>query len=66
MGPDPAPARAERQVPYGTRRSDGRLADKIGGARVTIFSLRRFMGFYVTCIGLCWWFYALKGAESPS
>ncbi|MFG2520676.1 hypothetical protein [Streptomyces sp. NPDC048527] len=29
-------------------------------------SLRCFVGFYVTCIGLCWWFYARKGAESPS
>ncbi|MFD8567637.1 MFS transporter [Streptomyces sp. NPDC059639] len=25
-----------------------------------------FVGFYATCIGVCWWFYARKGAESPS
>ncbi|WP_327355467.1 MFS transporter [Streptomyces sp. NBC_01304] len=25
-----------------------------------------FVGFYVSCIVVCWWFYARKGAESPS
>ncbi|MFC5804969.1 hypothetical protein [Streptomyces formicae] len=25
-----------------------------------------FVGFYVTCIAITWWFYARKGAESPS
>lgn len=29
-------------------------------------SLWCFVGFYVTCIGVCRWFYARKGAESPS
>ncbi|NBE56279.1 NarK family nitrate/nitrite MFS transporter [Streptomyces boluensis] len=25
-----------------------------------------FVAFYVSCIVVCWWFYARKGAESPS
>ena len=25
-----------------------------------------FVGFYATCIAITWWFYARKGAESPS
>ncbi|WP_353943119.1 NarK family nitrate/nitrite MFS transporter [Streptomyces sp. HUAS MG91] len=25
-----------------------------------------FVGFYATCVAVCWWFYARKGAESPS
>ncbi|MYW69258.1 NarK family nitrate/nitrite MFS transporter [Streptomyces sp. SID8379] len=25
-----------------------------------------FVGFYATCVVVCWWFYARKGAESPS
>ncbi|MBO1336472.1 NarK family nitrate/nitrite MFS transporter [Streptomyces sp. VRA16 Mangrove soil] len=29
-------------------------------------ALWTFVGFYATCIVVCWWFYARKGAESPS
>lgn len=29
-------------------------------------SLWVFIGFYVTCLIVCWWFYARKGAEAPS
>ncbi|MER5809755.1 NarK family nitrate/nitrite MFS transporter [Streptomyces sp. NPDC002033] len=25
-----------------------------------------FIGFYATCLVVCWWFYARKGAEAPS
>lgn len=25
-----------------------------------------FIGFYATCLAVCWWFYARKGAEAPS
>ncbi|MEU7551753.1 NarK family nitrate/nitrite MFS transporter [Streptomyces sp. NPDC044571] len=25
-----------------------------------------FIGFYATCLALCWWFYAREGAEAPS
>ncbi|MCX3059056.1 MFS transporter [Streptomyces beihaiensis] len=25
-----------------------------------------FVGFYATCVVVCWWYYARKGAESPS
>ncbi|MCX5377867.1 hypothetical protein [Streptomyces sp. NBC_00091] len=24
-----------------------------------------FIGFYATCLAVCWWFYARKGAEAP-
>ncbi|MEU8434254.1 hypothetical protein AB0F18_15295 [Streptomyces sp. NPDC029216] len=29
-------------------------------------ALWMFIGFYATCLALCWWFYARKGAEAPS
>ncbi|WP_327355471.1 NarK family nitrate/nitrite MFS transporter [Streptomyces sp. NBC_01304] len=29
-------------------------------------SLWLFIGFYATCLVVCWWFYARKGAEAPS
>ncbi|MER5636436.1 NarK family nitrate/nitrite MFS transporter [Kitasatospora sp. NPDC002227] len=29
-------------------------------------SLWVFVGFYVICLGVCWWFYARPGAEAPS
>lgn len=25
-----------------------------------------FIGFYATCLAVCWWFYARRGAEAPS
>ncbi|MFD3545258.1 hypothetical protein ACFWUW_06485 [Streptomyces sp. NPDC058655] len=25
-----------------------------------------FIVFYATCLAVCWWFYARKGAEAPS
>jgi NNP family nitrate/nitrite transporter-like MFS transporter len=28
-------------------------------------ALGQFLGFYVVCLGLTWWFYFRKGAESP-
>ncbi|MFI5807566.1 NarK family nitrate/nitrite MFS transporter [Streptomyces sp. NPDC051561] len=31
-----------------------------------VSSLWVFVGFYVTCLVVCWWFYARKGAEAPS
>ncbi|MGW2230639.1 NarK family nitrate/nitrite MFS transporter [Streptomyces formicae] len=29
-------------------------------------ALWMFIGFYATCLVVCWWFYARKGAEAPS
>ncbi|MFF4644760.1 NarK family nitrate/nitrite MFS transporter [Streptomyces sp. NPDC001389] len=29
-------------------------------------ALWMFIGFYATCLAVCWWFYARKGAEAPS
>ncbi|MEU7582335.1 hypothetical protein AB0B50_32660 [Streptomyces sp. NPDC041068] len=31
-----------------------------------IFGERKFTAFYATCLVVCWWFYARKGAEAPS
>ncbi|MFD6878170.1 MULTISPECIES: hypothetical protein [unclassified Streptomyces] len=35
-------------------------------AMAVTYALWLFIGFYATCLAVCWWFYARKGAEAPS
>ncbi|MFD6970702.1 NarK family nitrate/nitrite MFS transporter [Streptomyces sp. NPDC059949] len=35
-------------------------------AMTVTHALWLFIGFYATCLAVCWWFYARKGAEAPS
>ena len=36
---------------------------KASGSPAT--AIYAFMAYYVLCMGVCWWFYARKGAEVP-